>query len=37
MKKTIKIKTDKLFTILTPEVSEFAKEWGKKLMFMLVI
>ena len=29
MKKTIKVKTDKLFTILTPEVSEFAKEWGK--------
>ena len=29
MKKTIKVKTDKLFTILTPQVSEFAKEWGK--------
>ena len=29
MKKIIKVKTDKLFTILTPEVSEFAKEWGK--------
>ena len=25
MKKTIKIKTDKLFTILTPQISEFAK------------
>ena len=29
MKKTIKIKTDKLFTILTPEVAVYAKEWGK--------
>jgi secondary thiamine-phosphate synthase enzyme len=29
MKKTIKVKTDKLFTILTSEVSELAKEWGK--------
>jgi len=29
MKKTIKIKTDKLFTILTPEVAAYAKEWGK--------
>ena len=29
MKKTIKVKTDKLFTILTPQVSEFAKKWGK--------
>ena len=29
MKKIITIKTDKLFTILTPQVSEFAKEWGK--------
>ena len=29
MKKIIKVKTDKLFTILTSQVSEFAKEWGK--------
>ena len=29
MKKIIKVKTDKLFTILTPQVSEFAKEWSK--------
>ena len=29
MKKIIKIKTDKLFTILTKEVADFAKEWGK--------
>lgn len=29
MKKTIKVKTDKLFTILTPKVSDFAEEWGK--------
>ena len=29
MKKTLNIKTDKLFTILTPQVSELAKEWGK--------
>jgi len=29
MNKIIKVKTDKLFTILTPQVSEFAKEWGK--------
>ena len=29
MRKTIRVKTDKLFTILTPQVSEFAKEWGK--------
>jgi secondary thiamine-phosphate synthase enzyme len=29
MKKTITIKTDKLFTVITPEVSKFAKEWGK--------
>jgi secondary thiamine-phosphate synthase enzyme len=28
MKKTIKIKTDKLFTNLTPQVEEFAKSWG---------
>jgi len=29
MKKIIKIKTDKLFTILTPEISEYAEEWGE--------
>ena len=29
MKKIIKIKTDKLFTDITEEVSEFAKKWGK--------
>ena len=29
MKKIIKIKTDKLFTILTSEVAAYAKEWGK--------
>ena len=29
MKKTIKVKTDKLFTILTSKVSEFAEDWGK--------
>ena len=29
MKKIIKVKTDKLFTILTSQVSEFANEWGK--------
>ena len=29
MKKIIKIKTDKLFTNITTEVSKFAKEWGK--------
>jgi len=29
MKKIIKVETDKLFTIITPQVSEFAKEWGK--------
>ena len=29
MNKIIKVRTDKLFTILTPQVSEFAKEWGK--------
>ena len=28
MKKTIKIKTDKLFTILTPKVADFSDEWG---------
>jgi secondary thiamine-phosphate synthase enzyme len=29
MKKTIKLKTDKLFTNLTPQIEELAKEWGK--------
>lgn len=29
MKKTINIKTDKLFTDITDEVSKFAKDWGK--------
>ena len=29
MKKIIKIKTDKLFTILTDKVAKFAKEWGE--------
>ena len=29
MKKVIKIKTDKLFTNITSEVSKFTKEWGK--------
>ena len=29
MKKIIKIKTDKLFTILTSEVAAYAKEWCK--------
>ena len=29
MKKIIKIKTDKLFTNITTEVSKFAKEWDK--------
>ena len=29
MKKIIKIKTDKLFSNITTEVSKFAKEWGK--------
>tara|TARA_B100001057_G_scaffold210558_1_gene211124 strand:- start:9316 stop:9765 length:450 start_codon:yes stop_codon:yes gene_type:complete len=28
MKKTIKIKTDKLFTDITDEVSKFSKSWG---------
>lgn len=28
MKKTIKIKTDKLFTDITDEVSNFSKSWG---------
>ena len=30
MKKEIKIKTDKLFTILTKEISDFAEEWGER-------
>ena len=29
MKKIINLETDKLFTNLTPQVEEFAKEWGK--------
>jgi len=29
MKKSIKLKTDKLFTNLTPQIEEMAKEWGK--------
>ena len=29
MRKIIKIKTDKLFSNITAEVSKFAKEWGK--------
>ncbi len=29
MKKIIKIKTDKLFTILTQKVADFAEEWGE--------
>lgn len=29
MKKTIKLKTDKLFTNLTPQIETLAKEWGK--------
>jgi len=29
MKKTIELKTDKLFTNLTPQIAKFAKEWGK--------
>jgi len=29
VKKIIKIKTDKLFTVITPQVSEFANERGK--------
>ena len=29
MKQTIEIKTDKLFTIITPTVERYAKEWGK--------
>lgn len=28
MKKTIELKTDKLFTNLTPQIEQFAKEWG---------
>lgn len=29
MKKTIKLKTDKLFTNLTKQIAEFSSEWGK--------
>ena len=29
MKKIINLKTDKLFTNITPQVNKFAKEWGK--------
>lgn len=29
MKKTIKLKTDKLLTNLTPQIAEMAEEWGK--------
>jgi secondary thiamine-phosphate synthase enzyme len=29
LKKIIKIKTDKLFTILTQKVADFAEEWGE--------
>ena len=29
MRKIIKIKTDKLFTDITEEVSKFSKQWGK--------
>ena len=29
MKKTLTIKTDKLFTIITPQISKFAMKWGK--------
>lgn len=29
MKKTLTIKTDKLFTIITPQISKFVTEWGK--------
>ena len=29
MRKSIKIKTDKLFTDITEDVSKFSKEWGK--------
>ena len=29
MKQTIEIKTDKLFTIITPTVERYAREWGK--------
>ena len=29
MRKSIKIKTDKLFTDITKDVSKFSKEWGK--------
>jgi len=29
MKKTLTIKTDKLFTIITPQISKFVTKWGK--------
>jgi secondary thiamine-phosphate synthase enzyme len=29
MKKTINIKTDKLFTNITPQIRDFTKKWGK--------
>ena len=29
MKKIIKVKTDKLFTNLTPQIEEFAQSWGE--------
>ena len=29
MRHLIKVKTDKLFTVITPEVAAFAKAWGK--------
>jgi secondary thiamine-phosphate synthase enzyme len=29
MKKIINIETDKLFTNITPQIADFAKEWGK--------
>ena len=29
MQKIIKVKTDKLFTDITEEVSKFSKAWGK--------
>ena len=29
MKKTIKIKTDNLFRVITPKIERYAREWGK--------
>ena len=29
MKKTNKIKSDKLFTVITPQIESYAREWGK--------